>query len=52
MELCKDRVGLMLNPDGPQGMQLWNSRRITLSGLPQAEGWPTEEVILSGAVPP
>ena len=48
VELCRDRVGLMLNPDGPQGVQLWNSRQLNVVGLPTKEGWPSEKEILSG----
>ena len=48
VELCKDRVGLMLNPEGPKGAQLWNSRRVSISGVPSEPGWPQEEQILSG----
>lgn len=48
VELCKDRVGLMLNPEGPRGAQLWNARRVFISGLPGEEGWPPESQILSG----
>ena len=48
VELCRDRVGLMLNPDGPMGVQLWNSRQLSISGLPKADSWPTEREVLSG----
>ena len=50
VELCKDRVGLMLNPEGPKGAQLWNSRRVSITGLPSEPGWPQEAQILSGGV--
>lgn len=50
VELCKDRLGLMLNPDGPVGVQLWNSRQLMLTGLPGADGWPCQEEILSGSL--
>lgn len=48
VELCKDRVGLMLNPDGPVGVQLWNSRQLKVTGLPTADGWPSQEDLISG----
>lgn len=48
VELCKDRVGLMLNPDGPKGVQLWTSRQMSVSGLPKSEGWPSQKEILQG----
>lgn len=48
VELCRDRVGLMLNPEGPKGAQLWNTRRVIISGLPSQEGWPKESQVLSG----
>ena len=43
-----DRVGLMMNPDGPRDVQLWVSRKFQISGLPSAEGWPFESDLLSG----
>lgn len=48
VELCKDRIGLMLNPDGPGGVQLWNARQIRMPGLPTADYWPSEADLLSG----
>lgn len=51
VELCKDRLGLMLNPDGPRDLQLWNSRRVSMTGLPTADGWPTDQEVLSGILP-
>ena len=51
VELCKDRVNLMMNPDGPKALQMWNTRRIRFTGCPKSEGWPSEEELLSGAAP-
>ena len=38
----------MLNPEGPKGAQLWNSRRVSITGLPGEQGWPREAQVLSG----
>lgn len=48
VEVCRDRVGLLMNPDSPRDLQLWVSRRLYVSGLPKAEGWPCEAELLSG----
>lgn len=48
VEVCMDRVGLMMNPDGPRDVQLWASRKFQISGLPNADGWPSEDHLLSG----
>ena len=50
MELCKDRVGLLMSPDGPRGAQLWNTRSTIMVDMPQADGWPTPLEVLAGAI--
>ncbi|KAK9837254.1 hypothetical protein WJX81_002082 [Elliptochloris bilobata] len=48
VELCKDRLGLLVEPvQRRRGAQLWHTRRVTLKGLPEAPGWPGAERLLA-----
>jgi hypothetical protein len=40
VELCKDRTGLLVDPDAPPP-PTWYTPRFSLTGLPTAPGWPT-----------
>lgn len=47
-QLCKDRTGLLVDPDAPQP-QTWYTPRVSVSGLPStgaAASWPTAEQLL------
>lgn len=47
-QLCKDRTGLLVDPDAPQP-QAWYTPRVTLAGLPAgaaAAGWPSAAQLL------
>jgi hypothetical protein len=50
LELCKDRTGLLVDPDAPQP-QTWYTPRLQLTGLPAAgtaaaAGWPSAAQLL------
>lgn len=42
LELCKDRTGLLVDPDAPPP-QTWYTPRLTLAGLPTGAPWPPAE---------
>ncbi|PRW56496.1 actin binding [Chlorella sorokiniana] len=49
VELCKDRTGLLVDPDAPQP-QTWYTPRVSITGLPSTgaapAGWPTADQLL------
>lgn len=45
LELCRDRVGLLIDPDSPPP-QIWHTRRVRFNGLPTHEGYPSAEEII------
>ena len=45
IELCSDRVGLLMDPNGPSGAQMWASRTVSISGLPDHPAWPTADAL-------
>ncbi|KAL4858448.1 TraB domain-containing protein [Chlorella vulgaris] len=45
VELCKDRTGLLVDPDAPPP-QTWYTPRFSLTGLPTAPGWPTSDQLM------
>ncbi|EFN58262.1 hypothetical protein CHLNCDRAFT_57092 [Chlorella variabilis] len=47
LELCKDRTGLLVDPDAPPP-QSWWTPRLTISGVPAAPGWPTAAQLAGG----
>uniref|UniRef100_A0A7S0RDT8 Uncharacterized protein n=1 Tax=Chlamydomonas leiostraca TaxID=1034604 RepID=A0A7S0RDT8_9CHLO len=49
VELCKDRVGLLVDTstDTPMNL-LWHCRKIMIDGLPSAPEWPTWEQLAPG----
>ena len=46
-QLCKDRTGLLVDPDAPPP-QSWWTPRLTISGVPAAPGWPTAAQLAGG----
>lgn len=46
LELCKDRVGLLIDPDSPPP-QIWHTRRVRFNGLPAHAGYPSAEDIIA-----
>ncbi|GAB4818160.1 hypothetical protein N2152v2_005206 [Parachlorella kessleri] len=48
VELCKERVPLLVNPDDPPP-GLWYSSRLTVSGLPAGPGWPSSAQLVAAA---
>ncbi len=45
LELCKDRLPLLMDPDSPPP-QIWHTRRVQFNGLPEEPGYPTAEEII------
>ena len=46
LELCRDRVGLLLPPD--RGPSVWHAPRVELTGAPrEADGWPPAAALLA-----
>lgn len=46
LELCKDRLPLLMDPDSPPP-QIWHTRRVRFNGLPEDPGYPSAEEILA-----
>lgn len=46
LELCRDRVDLLIDPDAPP-RQIWHSRRVRVNGLPEGEGYPSQQQLVA-----
>ena len=46
VELCKERTGLLLDPNAAGGSSTWHTNTVAINGLPQGKGWPSAEDLL------
>ncbi|CAL8464277.1 g3812 [Coccomyxa elongata] len=46
LELCKDRLRLLLDQENP-GKRLWHTPRVKISGIPEGDAWPSPEQLIS-----